>query len=68
MGGPREYPVGKISQTERQILYGITYMWNLQTKQMNVYSKTETDSQTENKLGVTSGERGGGRSKIRVWD
>ena len=31
---------------------------------MNVYNKTETDSQTENKLVITCGERG----KIGVED
>ena len=33
---------------------------------MNEYNKTETDSQTEKKLVVTSGEREGGRHKIRM--
>ena len=35
-----------ISQTERQILCDITYMWNLKNKR-NVNSKTETDSQIQ---------------------
>ena len=31
--------------------------------------KTETNSQTDNKLLVTKGERGwGGRDKLRVWN
>ena len=32
------------SDRERQTQYDFTYMWNLKTKQMNKYSKTETDS------------------------
>ena len=44
---------------ERQVLYDITYMWNL--KNESIY-KTETDSQTENKLMVTNG---GGWGQIR---
>ena len=32
------------------------------------YNKTETDSDTENKLVVTSGEREGGSGKIGVGD
>ena len=37
------------------MLYIITYMWNLKNK-TNEYNKTETDSDIENKLVVTSGE------------
>ena len=33
---------------------------------MNEYNKTETDSDIENKLVVSSGEREGGRGKVRV--
>ena len=39
-----------------------TYTWNL-NNETNEYNKTETDSQIENKLVVTSQEREGGRSK-----
>ena len=35
---------------------------------MNEYNKTETDSDIENKLVVSSGEREGGRGKVRVGD
>ena len=31
---------------ERQTPYVITYMWNIETIQMNIYNKTKTDSQT----------------------
>ena len=38
---------GKEHDRERQILYDITYMWNLKKMiQMNLFTKTETDSQT----------------------
>ena len=44
----------------------MTYMWNLnlKKKKTNEYNKTETDSDIENKLVVTSGEREGRRGKI----
>ena len=52
--------LSEVSQTERQILYDITYMWNLKINTNETICKTETDSQTENKLIVTKGESGGG--------
>ena len=33
------------SYRERQILYDITYMWNLKIKQPSDYNKNEADSQ-----------------------
>ena len=46
MDGPREHHTKwSKSDRERQILYIITYMWNLKYKQTNEYNKTETDSQ-----------------------
>ena len=53
---------------ERQILYDITYMWNLKNNTNESIYKTETDSQTENNLMVTSGEREEERDKLGVWD
>ena len=35
-------------------------MWNLKSDTDELISKTETDSQTENKLMVIKGKRGGG--------
>ena len=32
---------------ERQTPYFSTYIWNIETIQMNVYNKTKTDSQTQ---------------------
>ena len=38
--------LSEISQTEKDILYVITYMWNLKNKTNEyIYNKTETDSQ-----------------------
>ena len=50
------------SNREKQILHVITYMWNLKNK-TSEYNKKETDSQTVNKLVVTSGEREGGGAR-----
>ena len=36
--------VSEISQTERQILYDITYMWNLKYDTNELIYETETDS------------------------
>ena len=35
-----------LSQTERQILHGITFMWNRKNSTNELIYKTETDSQT----------------------
>ena len=43
---------------ERQILYDITYMWNLENNTNESTYKTETDTDIENKLMVTEGEGG----------
>ena len=60
MDGPREYHTKwSKSDRERQI-YDIIYMWNLKNNTNELIYKTETDSQTENKVMVTKRERGGG--------
>ena len=66
MDGPKEYYTK--SDRERQILYDITYMWNLKNKKIKSIYKTETDSDIENKLMVTKGEREAGRDKLEVRD
>jgi len=53
--------------SQRQILYDITYTWNLKVSANEFIYKIETDSQTENKLKVSKGERGR-RDKLGVWD
>ena len=42
-------------------------MWNLKNK-TNKHNKTEIDSDIEDKLVVTSGEKEGMKGKTRVWD
>ena len=39
--------LSKVSQTEKDILYDITYMWNLKNNTNESIYKTKTDSQTE---------------------
>ena len=61
MDKTRDYPTKwSKSERERQISCDITHMWNLKYDTNELIFKTETDSQTENKLMVTKGERGGG--------
>ena len=43
-------------------------MWNLKYNTNESIYKTETDSDKENKLLVTKGEREVGRDKLGVWD
>ena len=43
-------------------------MWNLKHDTNELIYKTETDSDIENKLMVTKGERRVGRDKLGVWD
>ena len=50
-----------------QILYGITYMWNLKNSTNESIYKTETDTDTENRLTVMKRE-GEGRDKLGIWD
>ena len=47
MDGPGDYPEWK---SQRQILYDISYTWNLKTNTNELIYKTETDSEIENKL------------------
>ena len=46
MDGPRDYHTNEsTSERERQMLYDITYMWNLKYNTNEHTSKAETDSQ-----------------------
>ena len=48
MDGPRDYHTKRSkSESERQIPYDITYMWNLKYDTNELIYKTETDSQTQ---------------------
>ena len=49
--------LSKVSQKEkRQILYDITYMWNLKYGTNEPVYKTETDTDIKNRLMVAKGE------------
>ena len=48
--------LSEVSQRERQISYGITYIWTQKNSTNKLIYKTKTDSQTENKLTATKGE------------
>ena len=43
--------------------YGVTYMWNLKYETNEPAYKTET----QNKLGVAKGEKGGTRPDLESW-
>ena len=51
--------LNEVSDRERQISYGFTYVWNLKNK-LNEQNKMETDSQRTNRwLPEESGVQGG---------
>ena len=54
------------SERERQISYGIPYMWNLKYDTNKPVYKTEKDSQ--NKFVAAEGKGCGGRERRGVWD
>ena len=67
MDGPREYHTKwRKSDRDRQILYDITYMWNLKNDTSESIYKRDSQTQKTNLL-VTKGERAG-RDKLGVWD
>ena len=51
------------SAIEREVLYDVTYMWNLKIQLASYYNKKEVNSDIDNKLVVTSREREVGRGK-----
>ena len=68
MDGSRDYHTkGSKSDWERQILYVITYMWNLIKKNVCILKRNRL-TDTENKVEVTSGKRKGGRWQDGVWN
>ena len=69
MDRPKDYHTKwSKSERERQIPYGVTYMWNLKYDTNQLIYKTETDSDIENKRMVTKGKGGWERDKWGVWD
>ena len=66
MDGPRDdYTKWSKSGKERQTSYNITFMWNLKYDTYELIYKTDTDSQTENKLMVSKGEVWSGEGWMR---
>ena len=55
------------SDSERQISYDITYMWNLIYDTNELIYKTEIDSQTEKTDLWLPKRKGGGGHKLGVW-
>ena len=58
--------LSEINQTERQILYDITYMDSKNYNRLVNIIKKRKLKEIENKLVIISGEREEGRGKIRV--
>ena len=60
INGPKSDPTKwSKSERERQVSYDITYMWNSKNVTGELIYKTETYSDTENKLMVNKWERKG---------
>ena len=68
MDGPRDYNTKRSkSETERQIPYDITYMWNLKYDTNELICETETDAHREQPV-VAKLEGEQGRVGLGVWD
>ena len=52
--------LSEVSQTERQISYDISYMWNLKYDTNELITKQKQTHSIENNLTVTKGEEGEG--------
>ena len=73
MSGPRDYHIKcSQSESEKQISYGITYMWNLKKGYKLTYLQNRNRLiDIENKLMVAQGdsrERGGWRDIAGKWN
>ena len=55
--------LSEISQTETEILYDITYMWNLKNKLVSITKKKQTQIQRTNQLLPVG--RGKGRGQFK---
>ena len=56
---------------ERQILYDITYMWNLKkntNEYIYIYAKSSRLTDIKSKLVITKGEKKEGRDELGVCD
>ena len=59
----KDITLSEMSDRGRQIVYVITYMWNLKIQHTSEYNKKETFTDTEIKLVVTREEREGGGAR-----
>ena len=60
MGGPRDYTKWSKSDRERQILYDITYMWNLKNSPSKlIYKMKQTHRHRKQTYGYQRGKGGG---------
>ena len=67
MDGPRDYR-GKQNRSERERqIHDITCMWNLKYDTNELIYKTETNTDTGNRLVVAKVEGGWGKDGFRVW-
>ena len=68
--GPRDYHTKwSKSDRERQILYDITYIWNLKNNTSEcIQQNRNRPTDIENKLVITRWDREHGRDKLGVWD
>ena len=70
MDGPRDdYTEGSTSEREKQIVYGIIYVWNLKSDTNKLIHKTDIDSQIKKTkkscYDYQRGEEGRGKSGVR---
>ena len=56
MDGPGKYYASEINRTGKDKYHVFTYMWNLKSKELNEYNKTETNSQIQRASGYQRGE------------
>ena len=59
--------LSEVSQTERQISYTISYMWNLKYDTNELIYKTDSQTQKTN-LWLPKEKWGGERDELGVWD
>ena len=67
MDGPRDYHTKRRkSERERQILYDITYTWNLKHKQTYLKNRNRL-TDIENIPVTAKGKRGWKKNELGVW-
>ena len=67
MDGPSDYLAKRSkSDIERQLLHGITYMWNLKNNINEIIYKRETDLEIQ-KMNLPK-RKGWGKNNLEVWN